>query len=263
MRSEARVQSNRRLLATFVLLLSLVPGASVRAAPVAFTGTLSLRVASLPAISVPAAGTLNLNGSAGGAALASLALDASEFETSQQRLTVNDPGVFPMAGVQLTARNDAATFDGSPLGGPMRLEGAMKVCLYGTCGTSNNITNLSVPLSVIGNGGGIWIQGAVFMTVVGAPWTTATVAAGTATAMGFVSGAGGNGASTAASQGGHVRLVSPAFIQSDLGLFPFVPIIATLDLHFVPEPGTLAMLGGGIATLSAAGMRRRRNRNDP
>ena len=140
------MHSIRPLLATATLLLSLAPGASVRAAPVSFSGSLSFRVASLPAISVPASGTLTLNGSAGGAALASLAVSASEFDTTQQRLTASDPGVFPMAGVQLTARNDAATFDGSPLGGPMRLNGAMKVCLYAACGDNENIANLSVPL---------------------------------------------------------------------------------------------------------------------
>jgi hypothetical protein len=251
------MHSIRLSLATALLLVSFAHGTSVHAAPVAFTGTLSFRVGSLPAISVPASGTLTLNGSAGGASLASLALGASEFETAQQRVIVNDPSVFPMAGVQLTARNDAATFDGSPLGAPMRLQGAMKVCLYGTCGSDYNISNLSVPLSIIGYGGTHWVQGAFYMTIVGAPWTTATVSAGTATAMGFVAGAGGNGASTAASQGGHVRLVTPAFIQSQIGAFSFIPIIGTLDLHFVPEPGTLAMLGLGSAGLACAGLRRR------
>lgn len=238
------------------LALALLASAPARAALLPFTGTFSMRLASSDPVVVTASGTLEVNGSGGGPALHSLALAADAFETAGEIVAITDPGVFPLLGLQLVMGHDAGAFDVAPLEGTLPLRGSFKACLYGGCGSSLNIANLSVPLSVVGRQDAIVAGGAVQFTVAGAPWTTGTAALGTATAMGFVASAGGGSGHTA-TQGGHVRLVTPTLFQSAIGAYSFVPVMSTLDLHFVPEPTTLALLGAGIAALSAAGMRRR------
>ena len=46
-------------------------------------------------------------------------------------------------------------------------------------------------------------------------------------------------------------------LHEPYGAFPEVPLTAVLTLHFVPEPGTLLLLGLGVAGLAAYGRRRR------
>jgi hypothetical protein len=57
---------------------------------------------------------------------------------------------------------------------------------------------------------------------------------------------------------GNLTLVTPIFISTNIGAFSIVPAFATLNLHFVPEPGTLVLLGSGIAGLVAFGRSRAR-----
>lgn len=91
------------------------------------------------------------------------------------------------------------------------------------------------------------------VTVFGAPWTTGTAAIGSySTLMGGVSPLSNTGAPS-----GVVTLVTPIFLSTDLS--NAVPLIASLTLHFVPEPTTLVLVGWGIAGLVAIGARRRRS----
>ena len=79
---------------------------------------------------------------------------------------------------------------------------------------------------------------------------------GTLTQMGFQHGPASLTSSTAAASG-QMRLVTPIFIStnnSDLRVFPAFGI---LDLHFIPEPNTLLLLGGGIAGLVRFGRTKR------
>ncbi len=106
---------------------------------------------------VAGAGTAIINGSGPGGHLTSLAIPASPFAVSAFVLPVTDPGVYPIAGVGVTAQNGTAAFAGSGgggFGGVMPVIGSAKVCLFGAC--SMAVANLNVPLSAVGAGGVKW-----------------------------------------------------------------------------------------------------------
>ena len=218
-----------------------------------FTGGLAVQIATLDPVVIPGGGSAVVNGSGPGGHLTSLAVPASQFGISGFVLPVTDPTAFPIAGVQVTAANGAGSFVGSGgagFGGVMPIVGAAKVCLFGSCSAA--VSNLSVPLTVVGQGGVALVTGAVNLTVIGAPWTTGTAAVGTAfTAMGGVSPLSNTGAPS-----GVVTLVTPTFISTNIGASAVLPAFGILNLHFVPEPGTLMLLGSGIAGLVAFGRSR-------
>lgn len=56
---------------------------------------------------------------------------------------------------------------------------------------------------------------------------------------------------------GQVTLVSPTKVTVFESGPPFI-VLGTLTLSFVPEPGTLSLLGAGVAVLGALGRRRLR-----
>jgi hypothetical protein len=53
---------------------------------------------------------------------------------------------------------------------------------------------------------------------------------------------------------GNISLVSPTYLSA---LGNLLPVWTTLSIHFIPEPGTLLLLGAGIAGLVVVGRRRR------
>jgi hypothetical protein len=228
-------------------------GSRAEAGVLGWTGELAIRVGTLNPISVYGAGIATVNGSAAGVHLNSLALPASPFATANLVVPQTDPGAFPIEGVQITAHNGGGAFSGDVLGGVMPILGAAKVCLFGTCGSP--VANLSVPLSVVGAGGTATVAGAVAVTVVGASWTTGTAFAGTLSAMGFAHGPASLTSSTAQNSGS-VRLVTPIFISTNIGGSSVIPAFGFLTLHFVPEPGTIALVGIGIAALVGYGRSR-------
>jgi hypothetical protein len=236
--------------------LAMGVASQAQAVALGFTGAIAVQIATLAPVAIPGGGVAVVNGSSGPGHLTGLAVPASPFAISGFVLPVTDPGVFPIAGVAVTAHNGTGSFGGvggAGFGGTMPIIGTAKVCLYGACGSSNNISNLNVPLSVVGVGGAVTVMGAVNLTVVGAPWTTGTAAIGTITLMGGVSPLSNTGAPS-----GIVTLVTPIFISTNIGAFSVVPAFGITVLHFVPEPGTLVLLGSGIAGLVAFGRSRAR-----
>jgi hypothetical protein len=218
-----------------------------------WTGTFAIQLATLDPVVIPGAGTSLVNGSGAAGHLNGLTVPASPFATTGFVLPVTDTVVFPIAGVQVTAHNANGAFAGSggsgSFGGQMPINGAAKICLFGTCGAA--VSNLSVPLTVVGQGGQALVTGAVNLTVIGAPWTTGTAAVGVNTVMGGVNPASNTGAPS-----GTVTLVTPIFVSTNIGASAIVPGFGIMTLQFVPEPGTLMLLGSGIAGLVAFGRSR-------
>jgi hypothetical protein len=218
-----------------------------------FTGTIAVQIATLDPVVVPGAGTAIVNGDGQQGHLTGLQIPASPFATTGIIVPVTDPGAFPIRGIQVTAHNAEGAFGGSGgegFSGTMPIIGFTKVCLFGPCSAA--VSNLLVPLDVVGKGGIALVTGAVNLTVIGAPWTTGTAAIGTAfTQMGGVSPLSNTGAPS-----GNLTLVTPIFISTNIGASAVVPGFGILSLHFVPEPGTLMLLGSGIAGLVAFGRSR-------
>jgi hypothetical protein len=56
-----------------------------------------------------------------------------------------------------------------------------------------------------------------------------------------------------------LQLVTVSKVFTSLtAAFPELPIFAIMDLHVVPEPGTLLLVGSGVVGMAAMGRRRRR-----
>jgi hypothetical protein len=222
-----------------------------------FQGTLSIQIATLPPVVILGSGVATVNGGNPSGHLTALTVPAGVFATVGKLVPITDPSAAPIAEVKVTAMNGAGAFAGVNFGGQMPINGTAKVCLYSFCGDpitasgAGNLSNLNVPLTVVGQGGAAFVKGSVNITVIGAPWTTGTAAIGTITKAGGASPASNTGAAS-----GTVSLVTPIFISTTVGSFAIVPAFGILSLHFVPEPGTLMLLGSGIAGLLAFGRSR-------
>jgi len=230
------------------------PGAA-HAAELPFVGSLVVQIGSFAPVGVTGSGVATVNGAgAAGGLLERLQLAPGVFSVSG--LTVPVSGLSPISGLQATVANGAGDFErsGGALGGPMALNGLAKVCLFLACSQGPPET-LTVPLSVIGVGGSTSVSFLVDVTVAGAPWTTGPATVASQAVTGFARGPGAQ-AGTTAQAGGQVRLVTPLFISTSIAEGP-LPAFGILTLQFVPEPGTLVLLGSGIVGLVAIGRSRR------
>lgn len=244
------------------LLLALLASApSAQAAVVPFTGTLSVLLTSLPPIAFTGGGLATLNGSGGLGHLSSFALSGGQFN-GLASIPQTDPAGMPIFGLLGAATNGAGSFG---LGGVMPLVGSASLCLFDECNGSPP-ANIVVPFTQngtrgVGIGGPpLFVGGLVSVTVQGAAWTTGAavipLSPASAVMSGFLHGPASGGASSAANVSGVVRLVTPIVVNTNIGSLPTLPAFGVLDLHFVPEPGTLLLVAGGFAGLAMAGRRR-------
>jgi len=228
-------------------LVGALLGIATAAAAGALTGNLSLYLGGLPPIGV--------NGTGGGTSSTSaVTLPASLFATTSASFPVTTAF---FTRVVLTAANDAATFTGTPLNGPMGVHGNVRLMRAG-------VTLFSIPLTASGTRGvglgGATIQAGTpssLLSIQGDRWTTGWVAL-----TGIGSGGGpiytvsrvGSDARTP-NGAGTLTLVTPIRItHAALGS---VAAFGVLQLTFAPEPGATVLLLAASALL-ALGLRRAR-----
>ena len=241
-----------------------VLASSANAEPAQLTnGTFQLQIAALNPVSIQAAGaspaaTVTRNGAN---AITDLSFTAGGpfLSAAKNVLPVTDPAAAPIKGVQVTVANQAGHFQagggptaggGAAFGGSMPLSGVDKVCLFGPCSAA--VANLEVPVNVVGLGGAAQVTAAVNLTVIGAPWTTGTVAIGTITHMGGTM-------PPSPVNGDYFSLVTPIFVSTNIGASAVVPVFGVFNFTVsTPEPATVGMAGAAIATLIGIGISRRR-----
>ena len=235
------------LLAAAALVLGAAGQAS--AATSNGTGVLNLGVSALPAITVIGddATATNIGG----------VTTVGNFDFGPTNVTIPKslftgvPSISGLTVVSLGAAGASNIVVGAAGQGPLAGTAIVNVLQF---------AGLPVPLSVVGVSGASATAalGAIAITVTGNGWTT-----GVAVLTGITTGTpnGGNtntvsmsGARNTVGDVGQVVLVTPAkAITSVAGT---LPLFATITLNFVPEPGTLLLVGSGVAGLALIGRRR-------
>jgi len=248
-------------------------GGTASAATLDFTGTLSFGLGSLPALIIPGNGAATVNGSAGGLHVNSLVLAGGTFGPASASLPLTASAT--VQSVRFTGlSNQGGTFTGmsggGSGGGQMGLSGVAKICV--TLDLTCAVVKVPIPITGIGIGGTQVISGAVSFTLQNNPWvatglqmltihqggTTVSNATPHGLPGGFQHGPA-SATSTAAQPSGVLQLVTVSRVYTSLTTsFPELPVLAVLNLHFVPEPGTLLLLGSGVAGLVLLGQRRGR-----
>jgi hypothetical protein len=269
-------------------LLTVTAAGTASAATLSYTGTLTFKFANLPSSSGGGAGLIGAV-SVGGH-LSALTFVGGEVGPITTSLPMTSP--VTVNSVRLTAvANLSGTLTGISGGAPlsngkMGLSGMAKICLVlGPCGSSFvplPLTPTGTPPAGLGIGGTQLFTGAtgyttysatgfipllVALTMKHMPWTigtpTMTIHQGGSSIStlilpgGFAHGPASLTSSTA-QPGGVLQLVTVSKVFTTLTLaWPELPVSAILNLHFVPEPGTLLLLGSGVAVLVILGRRRR------
>ncbi len=273
----------RSILIALAGLLALGVAGSAGAATLDFTGTLGINVFGLRStissppwygpriyLTVAEAGSAQLTDD-GSLHLLSLTLPSGAFGPSTvgfgSRYGTGGIAGTGISSVRFTlAQNLSGSFagisGGAPGGGPMGLSGIAKLCMFYT----DCFANIPIPLTPTAGGAGFGIggtrtvTGAVALTMVHAAWTigqptmTLHTPGSNATSQvlpgGFAHGPASLTSSTA-QPSGVLQLVTVSKVYTSLtGAFPEVPLTAVLTLHFVPEPGTLLLLGLGVGGLA-------------
>jgi hypothetical protein len=257
------------------------------AATVEWSGTLIVNVGTLPQFEHHGTGVATVNGSSGGIGHLNTifwkeGLTFTGGQNVPETIPLTDPHNPTLVTLRATGlRLGPLTLNGIS-GGTLGTKntgqppGNMKMCiLFPGCANY-----LPIPLgkdasNAVGIGGIFTVnglsKGAGFkLSVQAAPWTiglasianvttetpNGAITTYTKTIQGFVHGPASGTSSTAAISG-VLQVITPVFIRTSLGApDTFMAVWVEVQLHFIPEPGLLLLLGSGIAGLLMLGRNR-------
>jgi hypothetical protein len=250
-------------LRTFTFAVAVLAAAPGFAAPYPFTATLGVQVGALPPVSGTGAGNGTSVGVGGAASIPGGVFSLHSTAPIDPPLLVIDgfavgaPGIPAGATVPVPAgTNKALAFGG--VTGIMGLN-ASAYLLTGVNSSPPGFVAAAIPLFMIGNPGPIpFAFNALGMLIMGTIFAN-PYKLGMVTAMGALQGVPstvmGTGFDNRTAGGlGTLQLVTPTAVG--LGALGSLASLATLTIHFVPEPGTLALLGLGLAAIGAVGRRK-------
>jgi hypothetical protein len=241
-----------RKLFTLLAAGALVLGTTAAsAATLPATATLTVAIGTLPAAGFSGGAPAASSAGAGGAATLPAGSISGTFSTAisppllglLDGIGVGAPGGWPGG----PASNNQLNFDGTT--GTMGLNASAYLLMAGA-------SVLEIPLGVIGVGGTQMFHA---LTIVSGTIQANPYQLGMITLMGALNTAAhtltGTGVDNRTAGGaGTLVLVSPTNVS--LGALGALASIATLTITYVPEPGTLLLLGAGVAGLTAFARRK-------
>jgi hypothetical protein len=276
---------------TLVLVAAIAAASSASAEKLLFYGVHKVQFSNIGQAVVSGSGTglATVNGSAGLGHLNTLQL-TTNFASIEGVIDITDPVVTAggIVEIRLTSvKLDPAAGGGvfAPISGALQNTsvaltqntvpeaGFVRICLFVKgCGGAVLTQDLSQTVNGVRTGvgvGGVVTIGAfgpIRISILGAPWTVKTVSVSNRTSnegitnytkRGFAHGPASLTSSTAVTSG-VIQLVSPSqqIVQGVPGNSDKSGNINILNLHFIPEPGLLLLLGTGAAGLVVLGRRR-------